>query len=235
VAALGLALASGCPDREPAAGHPVRPVFCYRSLTRTAPGVLDLSDPIPCTSGDRRWRAQGPRDRSDAVDLLASDGQVQMSYRIAYRPGGGVAWEERRYQQRPDSVTVYELGKRYEFKTGPAGRWEEVLIRTELDGSGRPVRVDKKVGGRLEFRVTKTYDQTGLREEATYDADGTLRLKRRFVEENGKHYEEMTDGKGKLILRRQAPQDPASGPARSPGSEPDGGSDGRPDAPSQSP
>jgi len=130
-----------------------------------------------------------------------------MSYRLSYRPGGSVSWEERRYRQRPDGVSVYELGQRYEFRAGPEGHWQEVLIRTQLDDGGRPVEVEKRVGGRLEFRVARTYLADELQTEATFDAGGDLRLKSRFFDEQGKRFEEMCDGAGKVLLRREAVPD----------------------------
>lgn len=207
VGALGLVLASGCSGGEPVGDRPARPVFCYRSVERTSPGLLVAKDPIPCSSGGERWRAEGRRDRPDDLALLGSDGQVRMSYRLGHRPDGSVGWEERRYRQRPDGASIYELGQRYEFRAGPEGHWQEVLIRTELDDAGRPVQVEKRVGGRLDFRVVRTYAADGLQVEATYDAGGDLRLKSRFFDEQGKRYEEMVDGAGKLLLRREAVPD----------------------------
>ena len=203
----------------------MRPVFCYRTLAHLAPGVLEFGEEIPCGAGGKRWRAQGPRQRPDAIDLLDPDGRIQAGYRLGYRPSGQVAWVEHRLQQRPDGVKVYELGQRYEFKTGPAGQWEAVTIRTELDADGRPVRVEKRVGGRLAFRVERTFSTGGLLEELTYDADGSLRMKRRLIVEKGKHFEEMFDATGRRILRRAVGPDGQPIPAPTPPSAPatDGG------------
>lgn len=43
-----------------------------------------------------------------------------------------------------------------------------------------------------------------MQSESTYDAGGQLRLRSRFFDEQGKRFEEMVDGAGKLLLRREA-------------------------------
>lgn len=218
---MGCLLLAACSEPQPQSAATVQPVFCYRTVDRSAPGVLVPGDPIPCSAGGERWRAQGRRDRPDAVELLGPDGQVRMGYRLGYLPSGAVAWEERRLRQRPTGLSVYELGRRYDFKTGPEDQWQEVVIRTELDPAGRPVLVTKRVAGRLEFKVERVYSERGLESESTHDGSGQLRLKSTFVIEDGVRYEEMRDKTGKLVLRRPAGGERELGPGRVMGSSKD--------------
>lgn len=200
-------LGGACDCEESADPQRVRPVFCYRQLERSGPGRLHLSEPVDCTTGGRRWRAQGPRPRPDTVALLGPDDRVRMRYRIGYGSGGRVRWEERTFFERPHSIAVYELGQRYDFGTRGDGPWRPVRIRTTLDAQGRPVEVVKRVGGGLAYRLERNYGPHGLRAETTYGPDGELRLRTRYERRpDGGWIERMVDGRGELLLERPVEQ-----------------------------
>lgn len=197
-------LAIGCDRRSEADGERTRPVFCYRQAQRVSPGVWRLTDPLDCGSNQERYRAQGRRDRPEAIDLLDPDGQPRLAVKIEYDPLGRPVAEERTFVQRPPNVQLYQQGQKLDFRPAAGQEWERVRILTRLDEQARPMRIEKYTGDRLAFRVEREYELADLAREVTRDEAGQVRIERVFESKNGKRIETMKDGQGRMLFEREA-------------------------------
>ncbi len=177
-------------------------MFCYRNIEREAPGHLRLRQPVDCSRAVEHYRAEGRSDRPEAVDFLDAAGEVRLGYRVRYAADGRPVFEERIFYNKPKEFGLYQRGDRVEFTSAPGRTWEVVRIRTDLDSRGRPSRVEKYVGARREYTVRREFDAAGLKTESLFDADDELKLRSVFRTENGRRFETMLDGTGKVLLER---------------------------------
>ncbi len=158
----------------------------------TAPGPLR-----------RFYRAQGRSSRPEAVDFLDAAGEVRLGYRIRYSADGRPVFEERIFYNKPKDYSLYQRSDRVEFTSAPGRTWEVVRIRIDLDQRGRPSKMEKYVGARLEYTVRREFDAAGLKTESFFDADDELKLRSVFRTENGRRFETMLNGAGKVLLQRE--------------------------------
>ncbi|HOX46547.1 MAG TPA: hypothetical protein PK668_23310 [Myxococcota bacterium] len=217
---LLLGAAAGCPRSAEPAGPPDAGVRCFRDLTLDAPGQPRLSQPVDCAAGGALVQVEGPADRPLRVTRLDVQGQTALRIRIERDALGRPVREERTLQAPAQPLRVYDRGQRFEFATPGAEASLPVLILTDLDEQGRPVRTEKRVGARVEFRVVRTYGPLGLEREVTAEADGRVRLERRFTTEGSKRIERMLDGEGRQLLEREVPPDGSAGALDNPGGSP---------------
>jgi hypothetical protein len=219
VALPGLLLAwtTGC---SPSAGPADAGVSCFREVALDAPGRPRLAQPVDCSAGGTLVQVEGPADRPVSLTKIDVQGQTALRIRIQRDSAGRPVREERTLQAPAQPLRVYDRGQRFEFATPGVEANLPVIILTDLDEQGRPVRTEKRVGARVEFRVTRTFGPEGLEREVTAEASGKVRLERRFSTENGRRIERMLDGEGKLLLEREAPAGGDTGTLDNPGGSP---------------
>jgi hypothetical protein len=213
---LLLAGLTGCPrtSEGPAAR-------CFEGLIQESSGLVRLTSPVACGAGSAHYRVEGREDRPERIAHLDGEGREDMRLELTWSPEGRPLLEERWIFPDPEPLRVYDRGQRWEFRT-PAGDARRAgRIRTELDPAGRPARVTKWVGERLEYTIERRYAAGGLLErEWTREGDGRLRLERRFELEGGRRFERILDGQGKLLLVREAPPGSGDGALDNPGGSP---------------
>ncbi len=201
---LSASLSCACSKKSPSR-QTVRPVFCYSSMERNAPGVLHLSKTVDCSVGTKHYRAQGPRDKPDMVDLIDDKGEVLISYHLDFDEHGRTIREIRIFKEKPRGLNIYEMGNRYEFSSKNGDKWHQVSIVTDLDEKGRPVKVTKKVADEVEYSMERKYGDTGLVRETVLGPDGKIRLQSEFKKDGKSVVEVMRDQNGKTILKRKIP------------------------------
>ena len=210
IARLGLIAAltvlPACSSRDGAkdAGPPVA-VICYGQMERQSPGVYGFHGKLNCSAATERVRVQGPRDRPAAIDLLDGTGRVRLEYRVRYAKNGRPIEELRVFHTKPPSYSVHDRGERIQFDPPANLGWQGVRILTLIDEQGRAVQMEKRVGDKLEFRVVRRFGSGGLERESTFDGKGRLKNEIVFDFRNGKRFEVMRDGAGKILLEREQP------------------------------
>ncbi|MBW1808382.1 MAG: hypothetical protein JRJ87_09325 [Deltaproteobacteria bacterium] len=180
---------------------------CFSGFERPAPGKLNLSQPVSCSSASLKYRLEGTIERPDLVVLLDEDGQIRASYRIEYGQNDRPRFEERILRVEPPSVKVFSQGDRMEFVRPIRKKWQTIRIMSELDAAGRVVKIVKYSGAERTFSLVKEYAGDNLKTEAAFDKDGKLKYRSTFTKKGSKTIERMVDGSGKILLERELGQD----------------------------
>jgi hypothetical protein len=186
---------SGAQARSPAR-------LCFRQLKRPAAGRLVLRQPVSCEEAVSRYRLEGPVDRPARVIHLDPTGKTRLSYRIQYDRENRPILEERVYHTQPPSFRLKGRNDRVVVGGTLGGRWKALTIRTHLDARGRPLKMEKYLGGKRAYSVVREYEGDRLKSESTYDGAGGLKYRTDYVQIDGGTAERMLDGTGKLLMER---------------------------------
>lgn len=175
---------------------------CYKQLKRVSPGRLVLRQPVACQEQVFRYQLEGTPERPTRVTYLDSAGKTHLTYRIQYGQDHKPIFEERVYHSKPPRFKVKGRNDRVVVGGTLGGEWKAVTIRTELDGEGRPVKMEKFVGADRAYSVVREYHDNALKSESTYDGAGKLKFRSDYLDIDGRRTERMVDGAGKVLMER---------------------------------
>lgn len=204
-AGIGLLWALGCGDCEEQQADRRSQVRlrCYRQLKRTAPGHLELRQPVGCDQAVIRYRVEGPTDPPRVVSHLDAAGHARLTYKVRYDQDGRPFLEERIYHRKPKRFKRFGGRERVEFLSSVRDDWQVVRILTRLDPQGRPIKTEKYVGADRVYSMERVYRDGLLVSETTRDGAGKVKFRSVYRREGDRRIERMVDGAGNLLLERE--------------------------------